>query len=143
MFDDNNEQQTPFPFGMMGMGGMQTPSGMPGMSGMQTPFGMPGMGGMQTPFGMPGMNGMQMPFGMFPWMPWNPMMPGMPGMQQSSEENPGQKEEAADPEGFELFGQNIPVEFLVALLNLEMSPEGLEKLQKFLDFTFSMMPEKK
>lgn len=50
---------------------------------------------------------------------------------------------AAQPEGFKLGGREIPPEMLSMLLNMEMSPENLEKLQKTLDFAFSAMPEAK
>ena len=37
----------------------------------------------------------------------------------------------------------IPPEMLQFLLKLEMSPENLKKLQKVLDFSFSLLPESK
>jgi hypothetical protein len=45
--------------------------------------------------------------------------------------------------GFKLGGIEIPPELLQMLLQIDMKPENLEKLQKALDFLFSAMPEAK
>ncbi len=45
--------------------------------------------------------------------------------------------------GFRLGPMEIPPELLQFLLKLEMSPENLKKLQKVLDFSFSLLPESK
>ena len=43
--------------------------------------------------------------------------------------------------GFKIGDMELPPELLGTLLNLEMSPENLEKLQKTLDFVFGAMPK--
>ena len=45
--------------------------------------------------------------------------------------------------GFKLGGVEIPPELLQMLLQIDMKPENLEKLQKALDFLFSAIPEAK
>ena len=45
--------------------------------------------------------------------------------------------------GFKLGGFEIPPELLQMLLQIDMKPENLEKLQKALDFLFSAMPAAK
>ena len=71
-------------------------------------------------------------------------MPGMPdlagmfkgfGMAEKEEKTNGQKE------GFSLGGMNIPPELLKKLMQMDMTPENLEKLQKVLDFVFEAMPQ--
>jgi hypothetical protein len=52
-------------------------------------------------------------------------------------------ESATNPSGFKLGGVEIPPELLQMLLQIDMKPENLEKLQKALDFLFSAMPEAK
>jgi hypothetical protein len=54
-----------------------------------------------------------------------------------SDEGPGKQS------GFKLGGVEIPPELLQMLLQIEMKPENLEKLQKALDFLFSAIPEAK
>lgn len=50
---------------------------------------------------------------------------------------------AAGQGGFKLGNVEIPPELLQMVLQLDMKPENLEKLQKVLDFVFSAMPEPK
>ena len=45
--------------------------------------------------------------------------------------------------GFKLGKLEIPPELLARLMQMDMSPENLEKLQKFLDFVFDAMPQPK
>ena len=46
-------------------------------------------------------------------------------------------------DGLKLGNMNIPPELLYRLLQMDMSPENLEKLQKVLDVVFSAIPESK
>jgi hypothetical protein len=48
-----------------------------------------------------------------------------------------------DQGGFKLGGMNIPPELLSKVMQIDMSPENLKKLQKFLDVAFSVMPQTK
>ena len=59
------------------------------------------------------------------------------GGADESDEGPGKQS------GFKLGGFEIPPELLQMLLQIDMKPENLEKLQKALDFLFSAMPEAK
>jgi hypothetical protein len=52
-------------------------------------------------------------------------------------------ESATNQSGFKLGGVEIPPELLQMLLQIDMKPENLEKLQKALDFLFSAIPEAK
>jgi hypothetical protein len=52
-------------------------------------------------------------------------------------------EDSGNPSGFKLGGVEIPPELLQMLLQIDMKPENLEKLQKALDFLFSAMPAAK
>ena len=45
--------------------------------------------------------------------------------------------------GFKLGGFEIPPELLQMVMQMDMKPENLEKLQKVLDFVFSAVPEPK
>lgn len=48
---------------------------------------------------------------------------------------------AAQPGGFQLGGVEIPPQLLARLMQMDMSPENLSKLQKALDFLFEAMPQ--
>ena len=154
--------QMPFPFFMPGMNNtansdqaQQTASPFGGMPQMPFPFFMPGMnngangeqaqqtatpfGGMQMPFPffMPGMNNTansdQTQQGGFPFggMPRMPFSFGAAG--NKSEDNKME----IPPQVAELL-KNV----IGALINMESTPEGLEKLQKILDMVFSLIPKK-
>ena len=102
--------------------------------------GMPqGMEAMQL---MTQMFQMQMQLAQMMWMMPMQLMQGMAaGMAQMGAA--AQKEGAAQPGGFQLGGMAIPPELLHKLLQLEMSPENLEKLQKVLNCLFAAIPENK
>ena len=85
---------------------------------------------------------MQMQLAQMMWMMPMQLMQGMAaGMAQMGAA--AQKEGAAQPGGFQLGGMTIPLELLQKLLQMEMSPENLEKLQKVLNFLFAAIPENK
>ena len=50
---------------------------------------------------------------------------------------------ALQQEGFKLGNVTVPPELLKKLMQMEMSPENLEKLQKVLDFVLGSIPEQK
>ena len=84
---------------------------------------------------------MHMQFAQMMWMIPVNVMQGMAGIAQMG--TAAQKGSAAQPGGFQLGGMAIPPELLQTLLQMEMSPENLEKLQKVLDFLFAAIPENK
>lgn len=84
---------------------------------------------------------MQMQFAQMMWMMPMHLMQGMAGMAQMGAA--AQKKSSAQPGGFQLGGMAIPPELLHKLLQLEMSPENLEKLQKVLNYLFAAIPENK
>ena len=104
---------------------------------------MPGMAqGMEAMQLMTQMFQMQMQLAQMMWMMPMQLMQGMAaGMAQMGAA--AQKEGGAHPGGFQLGGMTIPPELLRKLLQMDMSPENLEKLQKVLDFLFSAIPENK
>lgn len=106
----------------------------PPMSGMAQ-----GMEAMQL---MTQMFQMQMQLAQMMWMMPMQLMQGMAaGMAQMGAA--AQKEGAAQPGGFQLGGMTIPPALLQKLLQMDMSPENLEKLQKVLDFLFAAIPDNK
>ena len=85
---------------------------------------------------------MQMQLAQMMWMMPMQLMQGMAsGMAQMGAA--AQKEGAAKPGGFQLGGMTVPPALLQKLLQMDMSPENLEKLQKVLDFLFAAIPENK
>ena len=84
---------------------------------------------------------MQMQLAQMMWMMHMHLMQGMAGMAQTDAAT--QKEGAQQPGGFQLGGITIPPELLQKLLQMDMSPENLEKLQKVLDVLFAAIPENK
>lgn len=66
----------------------------------------------------------------------------MQGVAEAAGFKPGKAGEAG-PGGFKLGNFEIPPELLQMVLQLDMKPENLEKLQKVLDFAFSAMSEPK
>ena len=81
---------------------------------------------------------MQMQFAQMMWMMPMHLMQGIAQMGAAA-----QKKNAAQPGGFQLGGMAIPPELLHKLLQMEMSPENLEKLQKVLNYLFAAIPENK
>jgi len=84
---------------------------------------------------------LHMQFAQMMWMMPMNIMQGMAGMARMGATV--QKGSAEQPGGFQLGGMTIPPELLQTLLQMEMSPENLEKLQKVLDFMFAAIPENK
>lgn len=66
----------------------------------------------------------------------------MQGIADAMGFKPGEAGEAGHG-GFKLGNIEIPPELLQMVLQMDMKPENLEKLQKVLDFVFSAMPEPK
>ena len=56
---------------------------------------------------------------------------------------PGDDAPAGQPGGFKLGSFEIPPWLLTKLMQMDMSPENLEKLQSVLDFVFEAMPQPK
>ena len=84
---------------------------------------------------------MHMQLAQMMWMMPMQIIQGMAGMAQMGATV--QKGSAAQSGGFQLGGMAIPPELLQTLLQMDMSPENLEKLQKVLDFMFAAIPENK
>ena len=78
---------------------------------------------------------------------WTMPMQMMTGMMEWMSQNAGAQapeaapEKAAAPGGFKLGTMNIPPELLKMLMQMDMTPENLAKLQKVLDVVFAAMPE--
>ena len=104
---------------------------------------MPGMAqGMEAMQLMTQMFQMQMQLAQMMWMmPMQLMQCMAAGMAQIGAT--AQKEGAAQPGGFQLGGMTIPPALLQKLLQMDMSPENLQKLQKVMDFLFAAIPENK
>ena len=140
MFDFFDPKKNPF----ISMMFPQGPDGaQEGQNAWMPP--MPGMAqGMEMMQLMTQMFQMQMQLAQMMWMmpmQFMQFIQGMAGMAQTGAA--AQKEGAAQPGGFQLGGMTIPPELLKKLLQMDMSPENLEKLQKVLDFLFAAIPEKK
>ena len=56
---------------------------------------------------------------------------------------PGANASAGQPGGFKLGSLEIPPWLLTKLMQMDMSPENLGKLQRVLDFVFEAMPQPK
>ena len=136
MTDFFNDQQNPFASMMNLMNAedsetadeqpMNPMNAMNPMLWMQQAFLM-NMQVMQFLWTMP----MQMMTGMMEWMSQN-------ARAQAPEAAP---EKSAAPGGFKLGTMNIPPELLKMLMQMDMTPENLAKLQKVLDVVFAAMPE--
>ena len=88
---------------------------------------------------------MHMQMMQFMWMMPMQLMSG--AMEWMSQNTPAEdsaavpaKNEAA-PEGFKLGNITVPPELLKKLMEMDMTPENLAKLQKLLDFAFAAMPK--
>lgn len=130
--EDGEAEQTVFPFPMMpswnseGIG----ENGMLPMAMMQQMFQMR----------MMFMQGMfMMPIQMMQFM-MNMMCTMNPDTKAAQ---PEESSPAPAEGGFKLGNMNIPPEMLTKLMEMDMSPENLQKLQKVLDFVFAAMPEQK
>ncbi|MBR3202983.1 MAG: hypothetical protein IKF60_05300 [Solobacterium sp.] len=77
----------------------------------------------------------------FMWtMPMQLMAGAMNWMSQNMPEEQPNEEKAA-PEGFQLGNLNVSPELLKKVMEMDMTPENLEKLQKVLDVVFAAMPK--
>ena len=77
----------------------------------------------------------------FMWtMPMQLMAGAMDWMSQNMPEEQPNEEKAA-PEGFQLGNLNVSPELLKKVMEMDMTPENLEKLQKVLDVVFAAMPK--
>ena len=68
---------------------------------------------------------------------------GVMGLNRGTPDAPRPEPDAsaAQPGGFQLGGVEIPPQLLARLMQMDMSPENLSKLQKALDFLFEAMPQ--
>lgn len=72
------------------------------------------------------------------------MMKSMAGMMTGGMDGDAdEKSEAPAPGTIKVGNFNVSPEMLQKLMAMDMSPENLEKLQKVLDFTLGMIPDKK
>ena len=148
MFDFFDNHKNPFMFMMNMMGSVNESEGED--SEGQNGFGMPFFSGMNTDSDP--MQFMQQAFMMQMQFMQNMMMlpmQFMQGMTAMMEQNApaGEAERIensseAQQGGFKLGNMNIPPELLRKLMQMDMTPENLEKLQRVLDFMFEAMPEK-
>ena len=103
---------------------------------------MPGMAqGVEMMQMMTQMFQLQMQLTQMMWMMPMQLMQGVASMVQMGAA--AQQEGAEQQGGFQLGGITSPPALLQKLLQMDMSPENLEKLQKVLDFLFSAIPENK
>lgn len=67
----------------------------------------------------------------------------MQGMANMLNKNAGAEEvhEEAKNEGFKIGNFSVPPELLSKLMQMDMTPGNLEKLQRVLDFVFEAMPQ--
>ena len=102
----------------------------------------PGMEPMQL---MQQMFQMQMQLAQYMFMMPFCLMQGAASLMGQGADNAAEPDAgAAAPQGgFQLGGLTIPPELLQKLLQMEMTPENLQKLQGVLDLVFSVMPEAK
>ena len=71
-------------------------------------------------------------------------MMNMRNMNSDAQEDLQEEDGKAAPAGgFKLGSMNIPPEMLTKLMEIDMSPEDLQKLQKVLDFVFAAVPDRK
>ena len=81
----------------------------------------------------------------FAWtIPMNAMQVMIDMVDQSVKAAPAEGHAAAaNRGGFNMGKMNIPPQLISMLMNLDMSPENLKKLQQGLDFIFGVFPVKK
>ena len=70
------------------------------------------------------------------------MMKNIPVSDQEADKSAADSAPSQE-DGLKLGNMNIPPELLYRLLQMDMSPENLEKLQKVLDVVFAAIPESK
>ena len=126
MFDFFDNQQNPFSF-MMNMTGNENASENEASDADPMQF-------MQQMFMM------QMQFMQTMCMMPFQMMHAMANML-SKGAGAQETEEKAGNEGFKIGNFNVPPELLSKLMQMDMTPENLEKLQRVLDFMFESMPQ--
>lgn len=130
MTDFFNDQQNPFA-ALMGMMDPDNDSDETSEDGELNP-----MMFMQQAF-MLNMQMMQ-----FMWtMPMQLMAGAVEWMSQNMPSQPEAKQPEAAPGGFKLGNFDVPPELLKKLMEMDMTPENLEKLQKLLDVVFAAMPK--
>ena len=124
MFNGFDMSQMPFPFNMFSTNSEDNEECK--QSQKQNGNGFP----FQMPFG----------FGGIPYMPF-----GMPfAFPFGNMNNKAAKQNVAPNTAFFQFGNfNIPEEFIRMLLQMNSTPEGLERLQKFLDQIFDLYSKEK
>ncbi len=88
---------------------------------------------------------MHMQLMQFAWsMPMNAMQVMIDMMEQAAKAAPAEGHAAAaNRSGFNMGKMSIPPQLISMLMNLDMSPENLKKLQQGLDFVFGVLPVKK
>ena len=87
---------------------------------------------------------MQMQFAASMFMMPMYMMKSMTDMMKGGMKgDAGEKSEEAAPGTIKMGNFNVSPEMLRKLMQMDMSPENLEKLQKVLDVAFAMIPDKK
>ena len=86
---------------------------------------------------------MQMQMAAYMFMMPLQMMKSMAGMVSGAMNGETEEKSEAAPGTIKIGNFNVSPEMLQKLMAMDMSPENLEKLQKALDFAFSMVPDKK
>lgn len=152
MFDLFNSTQNPF-VAMMAMGD-DTDSASEPEDEERTAFPFPAMPSWNPQMNADGANPMAMMMsqmfamhmmfmqGMF-MMPMQMMQFMMNIMPENSEAAPEGSAPAVSEGGFKLGNMNVPPEMLKYLMQMDMSPENLQKLQKVLDTVFAAIPDQK
>jgi hypothetical protein len=86
---------------------------------------------------------MQMQMAAYMFMMPLQMMKSMAGMVSGAMNGETEEKSEAAPGTIKMGNFNVSPEMLQKLMAMDMSPENLEKLQKVLDFTLGMIPDKK
>jgi len=86
---------------------------------------------------------MQMQMAAYMFMMPLQMMKSMAGMVSGAMNGETEEKSEAAPGTIKIGNFNVSPEMLQKLMAMDMSPENLEKLQKVLDFTLGMIPDKK
>jgi hypothetical protein len=88
---------------------------------------------------------MHMQMMQFAWtIPMNAMQVVIDLVDQAAKAAPAEgRDAAANRGGFNMEKMSIPPQLISMLMNLDMSPENLKKLQQGLDFVFGVLPVKK
>ncbi len=134
-FSDNQKNPLMFMMNMMNKENGDAPEGMPAedelLELMKEAFGMQKQM-MQT------MQAMCM-------MPMQLMLAFLNGLAEDTPDAGAPESAAAEGQkgGFKLGNMEIPPKLLARLMQMDMSPENLAKLQRVLDFVFDAMPQPK